>query len=312
MFEPTEREFDDEVKRSIEQFERARIGEAPPLEPRLPQKLLLVLDGSTQDETGAAVALGLQQRLQCELLVMDAREHQAENHLATETAERLGAQAVEKLSGDSYEQILSAVQRTGCDVVVVPSPFERELDKVGSDSTGTVIDVLLSRCPIPLLVIRRRFAVEQRPFSRVQLVLIGENDVAREAGAWAVGLVTESGLLQLALQMPREVLEEVRDLLRSLAPEQDVEQEQIEEAMQRSSVRLHRALQQAADDKGFRYQLVVHRDDAFNFDTFDESHSGWLLVLALERKDPASEGRVNDRIRHSPVPVLVVPAVAGA
>ncbi len=307
MFEPTERELDEQVKQSIEQFERSRIGETSAIEPRSPRRILLVLDGSAQDETSLAIAAGLHNRFQAETFVLDARENVAENTLAEDGAARLAAQAIEKPSGDSYEQILSATNDKACELVIVPSPFGRDLEKVGSDSTGTVIDILLTRSQAPLLVVRRKFAVDEQPFARVQLVLLGENATAREAGAWAAGLVAEGGQLQLAIDLPDELLREVCEMMKSLAPDKNISPEQIAAVMERDSMRTHRALQLAAANAGFEYDLAVHSKDPFHFDTFDEAQPGWLLVLALGRQAPASEGRVHDRIRRSPLPVLVVP-----
>ena len=64
-------------------------------------------------------------------------EGRSSNADAEQIAESLAARSCEKLTGDSYEQILATVEQTGCDLVVVPSPYDRDLEKVGTDSTGT-------------------------------------------------------------------------------------------------------------------------------------------------------------------------------
>ncbi len=214
--------------------------------------------------------------------------------------------AHQKLSGESYEQILAAIQSSECDLVVVPSPFGRDLDKVGSASTGTVIDVLLARAPVPLLVIRQPYDPEDVPFERVSMVLIGENEAAQSAACWTAGMVAPQGHIELLLILEREVLENVQSMMRSLDPDAEITQETLGKAMERSHVRLHRALQKTAQQLGVNYHGEVRPESDPRLSELSGGTQHPLLVLALERADHGSQGSVHDRIRKSSHPILVV------
>ncbi len=306
MFEPTEREVDSVVRRSMEMFERAKVGEVAPVDPRVPQKVLVVLDGSSQDPMSISLADAFRRRFACGLALLDGREGVHDNDLAREAAESLQAQPLDKLEGESYEQILAAVELSECDLVVVPSPFQRELDKIGSDSTGTVIDVLLARAATPLLIVRRPYSLESQPFERVVMLLIGENEAAPAAACWTAGMVSPGGRIGLLLVLEDEVLENVQSLMRSLDPDAEITAENLGQAMQQSHVRLHRALQKAADRRGVGYQLDVWHESDARLAELSAGTQHPLLVLAHERADHGSQGHVHDRIRHSPHPVFVV------
>jgi hypothetical protein len=307
MFEPTKREFDDDVQRSIDMFERAKVGDAPAIEPLVPRRLLLALDGSSQDAMGRRIARRLKRRFGCDLDVVDGRQGDASSTLTEQVAEELNARALPRSAGESFEQILAAIDRSQCDLLIVPSPFERDLATVGTDSTGTVIDVLISRSSVPLLVVRESYEVSEEPFARVFMVLVGENEAAQFAARWATGLVAPGGWLELMLLLETEIYENVRDLIRSLDPAMNVSQEKLADAMQRSRVRLHRALQKAAQQTGFQYSLDLQQGVERSSNETKGGERYPLTVLALEKSDHLSQGFVHDRIRHSAGALLVVP-----
>lgn len=307
MFDPTEHSLDHDVEESMSLFERAKIGAIAPVAPRHPKRLLLVLDGSSQDQLSVELCRKLQARLACPVDVLDAREDRSSNDDAQQIAESLAAHACAKLPGESYEQILAAVQQTGCGLVVVPSPYGRELEKVGTDSTGTVIDVLLSRCPVPLLVVRQSYEVTDEPFSRAVLLLIAENEAAQDAAGWMLGLTAPGGVVELLLLVESETVENFRELMHAIDPNVEITSGQLSEALERSYVRLHRALWKAAELAKLRYQFRVATDAEGPPAELSSAADHPLLVLALERADHASQGHVHDRIRRSPHVVLVVP-----
>ena len=308
MFDPTKHDFDDAIRRSMDAFERARIGEVAATEPRFPKKVLLVVDGSSQDQMGQVVASGLCRRFGCSLEVIDAREREKEDDLAGSMADLLGATAIRIRTGDSHEQILAAIPDSQPDLVIVPCPFGRDLERIGADSTGTVIDVLLARAPVPLLVIRNVYPLEEHIFQRVLIVLTGENEAAPAASRWATGLTAPDGRLELQLVLTRETFENVRELMRSMESEVEVTADQLTQALKRSHIRLHRALQLSAEKQGFRYRLDVRREHS-EHTVPGEAGGGKqhrLLVLASEKADLTSQGHVRDQIRRSSDCVLVV------
>lgn len=307
MFEPTQKNVDQDVAKFVKMFQRAQVGEVAPVSPQRPRAVLLVLDGTSQDELAICFARHFLKWAECRVSVVDARENVDSNELAERSAESLGATALAKNSGDSFQQILDAVGAAKCDLIVVPCPYGRELETVGADSTGTVIDVLLSRSPTPLLIVRKPYVPDGEVFDQVLLVLIGENEAAPFAAAWGVGLVAHSGVIQLVLILEEEFYENVRELMQAIDPDVEITPESLGDALLRTHMRLHRSLQKTAREIGFKYELTVHREgvSTLPYLTSDQGHP--LLVLALERADHSSQGHVHDRIRRSRHSLLVAP-----
>jgi hypothetical protein len=238
---------------------------------------------------------------------MDGREFVETNELAERMATSLDVEAIDKQNGDSYDQILMGIAQSECDLVIVPCPFGRDLKTIGADSTGTVIDVLLSRSPVPVLVIRHPCPDRPNPFAHVRMALLGENEAADAAATWVTGLVTSTGRVDLALILTHEAFQNVRQLLQSLVPDAEITPERISDSLARSQLRLHRALQKTAAEAGFKYRLDVLRDDDGSPDETAGSDTSMVLVLPLERRDHRSQGYVHHRIRQASGPLLVVP-----
>jgi hypothetical protein len=288
-------------------FSRARTGgSVTAVEPRRPRTVLLLLDGSSQDAFGRTIAEQFRERFDCQVAVGDARENVSADDLAPPMAATLGAVAVPKTEGDSYEQILTAVDYSKCDLLITPCPYGRDLESVGPDSAGTVIDVLLARSPVPMLVVRKPYEPQGELFRQVLMILTAENEAAPAAAAWAAGLIAPGGLFQLVLVLEREMYENVHALMQSIAPDVEVSAAAVSQALAKAHMQLHRGLQEAAAASGFEYRLKLQLEgQAGSLDVEDESTHP-LIVLALERSDHASQGSVQSRIRLSPNPVLVV------
>jgi len=306
MAEPTRRNLDRAVEESMDLFKRARVGEVAPVEPRRPDNVLLALDGTSQDATGIAVAADCRERFRSAVTVVDAREDVESNELAVRVADSFGALAAPKTPGDSFAQILGAVEHSNCDLLITPCPYGRDLDAVGPDSAGTVIDVLLARSPVPILVVRKPCDPASELFRQVIMILTAENEAAPPAAAWASGLIAPGGVLQLVLILEREMHQNIQALLQSLAPDMDVSPDALSHALAKNYMRLHRSLQKAAAEHGFEYKLKLQLEGEAGSLAIDDESPRSLIALALERTDHASEGGVLSRIRQSPNPVLVV------
>ncbi|MEM1062696.1 MAG: universal stress protein [Planctomycetota bacterium] len=306
MQNPSANEFDAGLGAARDLFERARVAGAEPLEivAKTPSKVLLALDGSPQDGTGEALAATLKDRFGCAVAVADCRDGAADGGpqagYDAGAAGRLGGEAVSPGDGEAYERVLAAVGVSGCDLLVVPCPFGRDLDKLGADSVGTVLDVLLTRCPVPVLVVRQPPAEGADLFSDLVLPLIGENEAAVTAAGWAVGLVASPGDVKLRLVLEQEFYENLRDLLRVLDPDKEFDRDEVRRALEKEHVRLHAGLQKASATERFGYAMECRAEGD------GEPASPGLLVLAPERGDHASEGHVRDRVRNAAGAVLVV------
>ena len=123
MVEPSQREVDRALESSMQMFERVQVGEVSSLEPLEPKRLLLALDGSTQDATSTGLAAALRARFAAEVSILAA----CENHqqVAQDARQTLADATIVPSSGpmDSFEQILTASKSTAAELLIVPCPF---------------------------------------------------------------------------------------------------------------------------------------------------------------------------------------------
>jgi hypothetical protein len=291
-------------------FQRADVGKVEALPPSRPRRLLLALDGSTQEFASASLAQQLQQRLNCEVgyLSADIPLDQTVDASVAGILTRMGGTHLTVPAGANYDQILAAQAQFQADLMVVPCPFGRDFHSLGEDSTGTVIDVLSARSTVPVIAIRRPDATGRDPSSHVRIVLTGENAAAETAARWAVGMVHPEGKLELLLLVEQSFYDNFRHALHAIQPEAQVTYQDIENALARTYGRLHAALQRTAGAMGFEYELLVrHEGDEQPITPEDPQTHPALMVLAVQRKSHDSQSEVHDFIRRSPHPVMVVP-----
>ena len=309
MYEPTQREVDRNIEQSMAMFKRAQVGEVPALDPRKPKRVLLALDGSAQDELGVGIVAKLQARLSCEVAVVDGRRGDPafETDSTTDWSQQLNAEKVAVDDAEVQDMILAAIDSWQADLLVVPCPFGRPFESIGADSTGTVIDVLRARSPVPVIATRAPFDPQGDVFSRLRMVLFSENEAALLTARWAVGLLHPQGELELVLIVEEEFYENVREAMHSIKPDVEISIESLENALTQTHARLHVALHRAAKAQGFRYTLNVRREgETQPLEVQNPAKTPPLLVLAHERGDNASQGHISNHIRRSPNPVLIV------
>lgn len=312
MFDSNQTDLDRDVEASMRMFKKAQTGPVAEIQPRTASRVLLVLDGSAQDQTAVEAAAYLQQRFGAETWVLDARENVgSEPELAAKMAEKIpGAQWLDRGEGPAYDAILQAERTQQPDLVILPCPFAREFESVGADSAGTVIDVMLSRCHTPMLVIRRTDQSIDRATEEIAILVSGEVDNEKRAAAWAVGFAQATTRLSLDLVVDQEYYENIREILAVLSPEKTLDIEELSSAMADAHARLHAALMKTAAEAPWRYSLRPLVIDQAPPSLTDAARP-LLIVMPLEVDDRFAQGFVQDRIRRSPHPLLIVPSYAG-
>lgn len=302
-------DLDRQVDASMRMFEKAKVGPAATISPIQPSRLMLVLDGSSQDNASVATAAYLRERFNTETVVLDARDSRSsdqEDLAVTRSREISGARPLQRRGGDAYDAILASLDEHSVDLLIVPSPYGRSFETVGADSAGTVIDVLLSRCPIPILVTRRDDQAFTDCVRAVSMMVGGECEVESKAAAWTFGLADPSATVTLNLVMEKEHFENIRSIVEALQPGANLEPEQFSEALTKTHHALHAAMAKTASSRGITYQLRPIAGEVAPPNPLNESRR-MLLVMPLEVDDRYGQGFVQDRIRRSPHPVLVVP-----
>lgn len=311
MNEPTQSQVDSDLQNSMNLFERSDVGVARTVPLKRPGHILLVLDGSTQDEAAVALATKLKSRLSCQLTwaFVPASDKSAlgSNHRERlESVEAAESSTNVSKENDTANQILAIVQQSSADLLIVPCPFGRDFEEIGEDSTGTVIDLLAARCPVPFITIRRPDIADIDPTQHVRLILTGENPAAELAASLAAGIVQPTGRLELLLLVEESFYHNFKQAMHSIDPTRVVTYEDLENALARQYGRLHSALQHTADEVGFAYELMIRNEADDTSVTPDDpvSHPA-LMVLGAVRGDHDSLGEIRDFIRRCPHAVLV-------
>ncbi|GAB5512486.1 universal stress protein [Rhodopirellula baltica] len=304
-------DLDRDVDDSMRMFERAKVGSATPMTPIRPSRVMLVLDGSPQDATSIETAKTLREEFNTETLVLDARDAAEPIDAATEDAiqaarQMSGARAIARGEGEAFEVILQALRTHDVNMVIVPCPFGRSFERVGTDSVGTVMDVLLSRCPVPILVTRREDQVFQTCRGRVLLMAGSECDVESRAAAWAFGLASPGAEVSLNLVVEKEHFENVRSILEAIRPGETFDVDKLSDALAQSHTQLHAAMNATAREMKMSYALIPQAGELAPPHPLSDS-TQQLLVMPLEVDDRFIQGFVNDRLRRSPHPLLIVP-----
>ena len=198
------------------------------------------------------------------------------------------------------------MEQSAYDLVIIPSPFGHDFAEVGADSVGTVIDVLTARSTVALLVVRKVYEPEDRPFQRVALVPLDGDEATHQAAAWATGLVTPAGELELQLVLDAEVAKHVRELAQLMDPDATVTSQSLLDALTQSRMRLHCALEDVAEQVGFGYRLDVHSNEDYAPSALQRDE--WLPLI-VSGYDPGNQApsRLREQLRQSPYPCLAAP-----
>ncbi|GIW97096.1 MAG: hypothetical protein KatS3mg111_0429 [Pirellulaceae bacterium] len=308
MTDTTQRKVDQDLAASIDLFRRADVGVVNSVRPCRGRRALIALDGSSQDAATVAMAQRVAEQWSCQFSVLNLGD--ATNHEQRAALQQLGASVLQEAKGDEpFERILAAIDEVDADFLIVPCPFGRDFESVGEDSTGTVVDVLISRLKIPFVAIRQPDARTRDPLAHVRIVLTGENEAAEKAAAYAVGLVRNGGRLELLLLVEHQFYENFRTIVQALHPAEEISYEDVERALAKAYARLHAGLQKSAKEMGVDYDLLVRHEDDDDQPVTPEHPQTHpvLMILALEQGEHDAQAEVHDYIRRSPHPVLVVP-----
>lgn len=310
MTDRSHRDVDSQLEESMDLFQRADVGQVEALTPATPSRVLMAFDGSGQDQAVLSLAKQIHERCGSELAFCLASETAGEDRTGELREGGAQAGAVESnCEGETaYDRILSAVESSGADFLIVPCPFDRDYESIGEDSTGTVIDVLIARCCVPFVAIRRPVSANDDPTKHLRLVFTGENHAALTAARCAAGLVNPSGKIDMLLLVESSFYDNFRAAMHAIAPAAHVSYADLEHALARSYGRLHAALHHTAAELKFDYELLIHNElDEAPVTPGDPKTHPALIVLGLDQHDHDSQSEVHDYIRRSPHPVLVCP-----
>lgn len=276
--------------------------------------ILVVPDGSHQDDLVLALAPLLARRLDARVVLAgalaDGAAPSARAYLE-EVQERLLARdlrtEVAWAEGEvSFDRILRAREETGADLVVLPAPYLRELETLGEDSVGTNLDVLLNRCPVPILVIRDPAFDAEAVLDTVTLLVFDTDPWSVASAGWALRLARGARLRTLAF-VEEEVVQVVRETLAHGGSDEAARR------LARGLVPLVSAVLRRCEEEG----LGSDADYVVGslVDLVRERLRGeptLLVIRGYGARDVPREKVARDLVLQSRVPVLVVKAGATA
>lgn len=299
---------------SIGQFESALSGDKVTIESPSPRTILLALDRSNQDPTAIALAGELGRRLKARVVVTLGSEgeasEEAREHVEAAKAELiaqpygLDADVIFKTAPDPAHQILSAQQKLGADLVVIPAPYLRDVGLLGDESLSSPIDMLLAECNAPLLLVRQPLDDPKAVLSRMVIPMTVHVPALGPAAGWAFKLVDTSGAVELYAVADEAAVEDARKLL-------GVGEELTADALLRAESKLAGGMTAAVQRKGTETGVTVVVDVAVGKAlklTLERVHDAPCIVCTGTPLDRTSRAfnRVQNVTLGSKYPVLVV------
>ena len=294
-------------------FEGAVSSKLVKIEPKAIKRVLLAVDRSNQDATSIALAAALARKHQAAVDVVGAYEGPAWEEVsayAMQVVDRLRsapsglrAEVVTATAPHPSQQILSAKQKTGADLIVVASPFLRDIGLLGDESLSSPIDMLLAESRVPLLIVRQPVAEVDALFTRLILPVAGEAHIPGILAGWAFALAGQGATIEVCAVADRVALAEGAGAASAGGADEQLLREE-----NRLIGGLTAALQKAASERSV--EVLVHtelgRAVQVLAEVLNAKPSIGCIDLPNDRTSVAFH-RVQDLLLRARHPVLVVP-----
>ncbi len=294
-----------EIRSTVEAFEAARTARETVLPTLDLRRILLVLDGSNQDETSEGFAQVLARRSGAGLQLLWAYPGEdiaeRENYLRQRTADlqeaELAAETIERGAIRQLrpvEQILAAMR--SCDLAVVCAPYQEDFSDLGRESVGSILDILMVRAPKPVLAVREPKENPQRCLRRVLLPLTPILKTSVDAAAWALYLAKEGSVRLLAISAERP-------------PEEEGDPQKVAAALRRpDEAGLVAAVQKWAAEAAIECRVELRRGEGLEPLAQAANEEDQILVVPCCPRGPekAAYQRMQALLRVSRNPLLVV------
>ena len=309
---------DIDIRSSVDAFEAALKSKATILPlPKL-ERILLAVDQSNQGETAERFAAAVAQSHNARVMLLYAyegvRDAGREEYLSRRAAALSGLRIeLEPLEEPvrtehgkrSFEQILASCEKKRCDLIVIPAPYLDDYVKLGQESVGANLDMLLCRAATALLVVREPQADPQRCLANLLLPVAPYEATAVKAAGWALKLMSQNGLLRVLA-----IAETARAQLDQQVQERNIiemEAEKFAGLYRPELAGLVAALQRRAAETGIGCRLINGDGEPVQAIADAANNEDALLVLASS-PDPRSlaQMRTAALVRVSRNPVLVV------
>ena len=280
-----------EIESSLGMFEAAL--ESADRELPIPkiERIAVALDGSNQEKTARSVADVLMRR------TGSAAPTMIEPPIATGAADRA-------------RTILDAVRESNADILVVPTPFGEDYEAIGSLSLGAVVDILISKTPVPLLVVRGPVADVETTLGRpVCLVDPALADQSADALRHALAVAAPNHEIAVVANVDHEAVREMRTLFEGDAEAEDeLTDAHIERAVLRRMGDLIAAAQHRVEKNGhdLSFEIEVRTPTARILERRASDPPRLIVVTARGVSDSLAVQHAREAVRGAIGPVLVV------
>jgi hypothetical protein len=278
-----------DLAREMARFEAARVAAPVELAPAAVRGVLAVLDGTDQDPTVRALASALAARTGAEVRELEV---------------------IAGAAGDPLEVILAAAEDV--DVVVVPSPFQRDFSSEHRESLSTTVDLLLCRCKAALCLARGPVADAAQCVAHPLVALQLDRHRKMPATALALALAKGGGgLALLSIVDPQERVAREELLGRDLDPK-DLSIDVLQSLASARAAALTSTLQRHAKEWDVRAQVTFQVGDVvertLELAATRRGVLGGGLIVGGRDRDATSNAAQNARrlILRSELPVLLV------
>ncbi len=228
--------------------------------------------------------------------------------VAQRLAQAVGAQVVEAPGLKTADEVQTAKQRHGADLLVLPVPFGADIGDLREASLGDVVDRLLADA-LPLLAIRQLMdepAIGEC-LRNVVIPLSPENPRSADALAWACRILPASGQLTVVQIADAELRAEASHLREPTEPIGLTASARVSRVLTRHFASPMAAIQRRARDQKFHLQ-IVEAGNQFVASTLAPLHEAPGLVIVAGSADRRSDSYHHeaDLILDSRYPVLIV------
>ncbi|HMP01992.1 MAG TPA: hypothetical protein PKD86_08585 [Gemmatales bacterium] len=245
--------------------------------------VIVALDGSNQDGTARAVATAL--------------------------AERVGARVEEHSAAQTAADVQQYCHIHQGSLVVVPAPFGTDRSDLRDESLGSVVDMLLMECPVPLLCVRDVLDGEavKAVVKNLLIPLHVPDEGATRAASWALKLLARGGRLDLLAVADLDVIGEAQKLLGKAIATEATETEALGLAAIKEFGNLIGPVQKRGESLG----LTVHVESRVGRGSqvvLESANASPRLLVTSAPKDHTAPAfhRAMDLVLGSRGPVLVV------
>lgn len=302
---------DRDLAESMHDFEAAVSARRFDLEPPALNRILVAIDGSNQSAFALGLAAELAGRSSAKLHVAyaypGASEPERDRDLAAQVSSlaQAGLDVVAAARAEAetppYERILELAAALDPDLLIVPAPYLEDLEELGADSIGVTLDKLMGQVR-PLLVVREPRDDPQaslRPVLLAVTVYVEENSLA---GAWALRVIGEGGMIRVVAVVEEGVIEALGEHAAA-----DVDLDRLAGLGRPDTAGLIAELHREARERSLGCRVSVRRGDLVQR-VIEVAEQDRMLIVTGCDADPSSASYRNVQaiIRRSRDPVLVV------